>query len=92
MTKQPADTIQLITDWLTQQPTIQLAILFGSFAKGTYTKNSDIDLAIELDSPLTTDTKLSILQSLGEITDKKNDLIDLKTVGEPLLSQIIKHA
>ena len=50
-----AETIQLITDWLTQQSTIQLALLFGSFAKGTHTKNSDIDLAIELDNPLTTD-------------------------------------
>jgi len=92
MKQHSPDTIQLITEWLTQQSTIQLAILFGSFAKGSPTKNSDIDLAIELDSPLTTDKKLSILQSLGEITDRKIDLIDLKTVGEPLLSQVIKHA
>ena len=80
-----------INEWVNKQPSIQLAILFGSFAKGKEQESSDIDIAIELDKPLTIEKKLSLLQSLGEITDRKIDLIDLKTIGEPLLNQIIQH-
>ena len=32
-----------------------------------------------------------LLQSLSELTDRRIDLIDLKTVGEPLLGQIVKY-
>jgi len=80
-----------INEWVNKQPSIQLAILFGSFAKGKEQESSDIDIAIELDKPLTIEKKLSLLQSLGEITNRKIDLIDLKTIGEPLLNQIIQH-
>jgi predicted nucleotidyltransferase len=79
-----------IQRWITDQPEIHFAILFGSFAKKNTHPNSDIDLAIELDQPITSDIKLSLLQSLGEITNKTIDLIDLKKVGEPLLNEIIQ--
>ncbi len=82
---------QQIDQWLSQQPSIHFAILFGSFAKNKNTTESDIDIAIELDKPLTTENKLSLLQSFAELTDRKIDLIDLKTVGEPLLNEIIQH-
>jgi len=65
--------------------------LFGSFAKGRGQNHSDIDLVIELDKQMTAETKLQLLQSLGEITDRSIDLVDLKTVGEPLLNQIILY-
>ena len=84
-------THQQIVKWLNNQSAVQFAILFGSFAKGTAQQHSDIDLAIALDKPLTTKNKLNFLQSLGEITDRTIDLVDLKTVGEPLLNQIIQH-
>ena len=82
---------QQIDQWLLQQPSIRFAILFGSFAKNTDTSESDIDIAIELDKPLSSEIKLSLLQSFSELTDKRIDLVDLKTVGEPLLNEIIQH-
>jgi predicted nucleotidyltransferase len=91
MKKPPNNKINQVKKWLSEEAGIKFAILFGSFAKGTSHPDSDIDLAIELDTPLSAERKLNILQSLGEITDKKIDLIDLKTVGEPLLNQIIQH-
>ena len=91
MKNQSDNKINQIKKWLAEESTIKFAILFGSFAKGNSRSGSDIDIAIELDAPLSTENKLNILQSLGEITDKKIDLIDLKTVGEPLLNQIIQH-
>ncbi len=82
---------QIIHKWIAGQPSINLAILFGSFANGTHTASSDIDLAIQLDRPMTAENKLYFLQSLGELFDKNIDLIDLNTVGEPLLNQIIRY-
>lgn len=82
---------QQIKKWLSKHPSIHFAILFGSFAKQTSTQSSDIDLAIELDKPLTAEIKLDLLQTFSELTDRRIDLIDLKTVGEPLLNQIIQH-
>ncbi len=85
------DVEQIVIQWLERQPLVEFAILFGSFARETSNAGSDIDIAVELDQPLTPDLKLSMLQSFSELTDRKIDLIDLKTVGEPLLSQIVKY-
>lgn len=35
-----------LIDYFSQKPEIDTVILFGSFAKKTYNKNSDIDIAI----------------------------------------------
>ncbi len=83
--------IRLIKQWLSQHPSIRFAILFGSFAKKTNTQESDIDLAIEMDKPLNAEDKLFLLQTFAELTDRRLDLVDLKTIGEPLLSQIVQQ-
>ncbi len=77
--------------WLSLHGSIRFAILFGSFAKQTDTQQSDIDIAIEMDKPLNAEKKLILLQTFAEITDRRIDLVDLKTVGEPLLNQIVQH-
>ncbi len=71
-------------------PEIKLAILFGSCAKGTAKLESDIDLAIKLNTPLSANKKIQIIQLIAQIIGRPVDLIDLQTVGQPLLSQIIK--
>ncbi|MGC1481045.1 MAG: nucleotidyltransferase domain-containing protein [Chthoniobacterales bacterium] len=42
----PTGTLQQITDVLAQFPEVDQAILFGSRAKGTHRRVSDIDLAL----------------------------------------------
>jgi len=68
---------------------IRLAILFGSLARNTATANSDIDLAVSADKPLDADDKMQLIMDLAETTGRPVDLVDLATVGEPLLGQII---
>jgi len=70
---------------------INLVILFGSLANGSAGFDSDIDLAVGAIHPLTTPTKIQLIGSLAETTGRPVDLIDLSTVGEPLLGQIIQH-
>ena len=45
----PQEVLNIITDYinkLKQQIPVEKVVLFGSYAKGNYTKDSDIDLAI----------------------------------------------
>jgi len=68
---------------------IRLAILFGSLAKGAAHSESDLDLAVGADHPLDTDETMELIADLAEAFGRPVDLIDLSTVGEPLLGQII---
>lgn len=70
---------------------IRLAILFGSMAAGKGRPDSDVDLAIDAGHVLDVETRMTLIGKLAEATGRPIDLIDLRSVGEPLLGQIIKH-
>ena len=72
-------------------PKIVLAVLFGSVALGRQRVDSDLDIAVAADCPLTADEKLSMISLLAERTGRPIDLIDLTVVAEPLLGQIVRH-
>lgn len=81
----------MIQATLAPYPEIRLAILFGSLATGQGHRDSDVDLAIDAGQPLKIKAKMSLMAQLAECTGRSVDLIDLQTVGEPLLGQILKH-
>jgi predicted nucleotidyltransferase len=70
---------------------IRMAILFGSLAGGRATPQSDLDLAVLMGVPLSTETKMTLIGELSQATGRPVDLIDLRVAGEPLLGQILKH-
>ena len=70
---------------------VTLAVLFGSVAAGRQRADSDLDIALAADHPLTVAEKIAITQALAEKTGRPIDLIDLATVTEPLLGQIVQH-
>ena len=70
---------------------IRLAILFGSMAAGKGQPHSDVDLAIDAGHLLDVETKMALIGKLAECTGRPIDLIDLRSVGEPLLGQILRH-
>ena len=72
-------------------PLVSIAILFGSVASGCARAESDLDLAIAAQSPLTSDEKIAIISRLAEEIGRPVDLIDLCVVSEPLLGQILRH-
>jgi len=74
-----------------QQAAIRQVILFGSVARNRARFESDIDVAIELDHRLDAVEKIRLIEKVSAITGRAVDLIDLKTVGQPLLGQIIEH-
>jgi predicted nucleotidyltransferase len=80
-----------IREVLNQLGGIRLAILFGSLATGRATAASDLDLAVLMDAPLSAATRMALIGDLSLAIGRPVDLIDLKTTGEPVLGQILKH-
>lgn len=76
---------------LANHPDIRVAIVFGSVARGSADQNSDVDVAIQAAEPMNAEEKLQLIGELAAATGRPVDLIDLSTVGEPLLGQILKH-
>ena len=83
--------VEQVTEFLKRDPDVRQAILFGSYATNTNHSMSDMDLAIQLQGPMTAAQKMSYLGKLQNCTDVDIDLVDLHSVGQPLLSQILKY-
>lgn len=76
---------------LNQHGGIRLAILFGSLAAGRATPESDLDLAVLMEAPLSAETRMALIGDLSRAIGRPVDLIDLRTTGESVLGQILKH-
>jgi predicted nucleotidyltransferase len=72
-------------------PKIALVMLFGSVALGCPRPDSDLDIAVAADRPLTVEEKLSLIVALAERIGRPVDLIDLRVVSEPLLGQVLRY-
>ena len=81
----------LLKEVLTQFPQVSLAILFGSVALGRQRPDSDLDIAIAANHPLSADEKMAIISTLAERIGRPIDLIDLGVAAEPLLGQVVRH-
>jgi len=81
-----------LNNWLEQHQEINLALLFGSYARGEARNDSDVDLAIACDIALNAKQKLRQINELNVLLKREVDLIDLKTVGQPLLGRIMSEA
>ncbi len=66
-------------------------MLFGSLAADRARHDSDLDLAVAAEQPLTAAERVGLIAELAEAIGRPVDLIDLHVVGEPLLGQILKR-
>jgi len=87
----PQDMDEQLKEVLARFPQIALAVLFGSVALGRQRAESDLDIAVAADHPLTDGERISIINALAERTGRPVDLIDLSVVSEPLLGQMLRH-
>ncbi|MFA5684863.1 MAG: nucleotidyltransferase domain-containing protein [Lysobacteraceae bacterium] len=74
---------------LEQWPGIRQAIVFGSMATGRATTDSDLDIALDLGRRMSADDRMALIALLAEASGRPVDLIDLHSVGEPLLGRIL---
>ena len=84
-------SLQQVQAALAKHPEIELAIVFGSVARGHAGRDSDVDVAVQLPKQMGVDKKMQLIADIAATTGRPVDLIDLRTVGEPLLGEILKH-
>ena len=70
-------------------PFIDQAVLFGSLARGAERPDSDLDVAVRGARALTAGQRRDITSALALDFNRPVDLVDLATVGQPLLDQIV---
>jgi len=85
------DTFNQLRAVLEAFPQIELAIVFGSIARGCERPASDIDIGVSAHRALTAAEKIALVEALAERTGRPIDLVDLRTVTEPLLEQVLRH-
>ena len=91
MKASPHDTDEQLRAVLSAFGHIELALLFGSVARGDERPQSDLDIAVGARRALSAEQKITLIEALAEHTGRPVDLVDLRTVGEPLLGQILRH-
>lgn len=79
-----------LTGILSRYPQFKLAILFGSQAGGDVTGESDIDLALLSDAPISSSLKLELIELIGARFGRAVDVVDLYFAAEPILGQVFK--
>jgi predicted nucleotidyltransferase len=87
----PCDTVVQLSAVLSAFPQIELAVLFGSVARGCQRPDSDIDVAVAARRALTAAEKIALVEALAVRTGRPIDLVDLRTAAEPLLGQVLRH-
>jgi len=87
----PCDTVVQLSAVLSAFPQIELAVLFGSVARGCERPDSDIDVAVAARRALTAAEKIALVEALALSTGRPIDLVDLRTAAEPLLGQVLRH-
>lgn len=70
---------------------IRLAILFGSAARGRLRRDSDLDVAVASDRPLTPAEKLAIIESVAVLVGRPVDLVDLRAAGHAIRYEALAH-
>ncbi|PIY80711.1 MAG: hypothetical protein COY80_01480 [Candidatus Pacebacteria bacterium CG_4_10_14_0_8_um_filter_42_14] len=69
---------------------VNKAAVFGSYARGSQTKNSDIDILVELGKKLNLFDFIGLKQELEAKLGNKVDLVQYKTIKPSLKNYILK--
>ena len=70
-------------------PDLVAVYRFGSVADGTARPDSDLDLAVLCDGPLSYETRFELIGQLAMLSGRPVDLIDLSTASTVMRAQIV---
>jgi len=85
-----AETLTILAG-LADHGDLDLAIVFGSFARGLANKYSDLDIAVFPRQPLDAAALQDISDNLAIASGRPIDIVDLTTTNGTLLRQILRH-
>lgn len=90
MTRQ--DIIDRLKDYFSHDDDIEMVLLYGSVAKGTFNPKSDIDIALYSKKELSFEVLAKIQTELAIMFDREIDVADLKKAEGTFLYQIMTNA
>lgn len=76
--------------YLSGEPDLLLAYLFGSVADGRQRPGSDLDVAVYPKQALTSERKAELISALARIAGRPVDVVDLRTAGPHIARQAIR--
>ena len=83
------ETIEIIRQHLIRELAVNIIVVFGSGAQGTFRQESDIDLAFFSDSETQEYQLFSTAQTLAALCGREIDLVDLKRASTVFKAQIL---
>lgn len=85
------DSIDRAIEWLARRDGLRLGLLFGSAARGELRPDSDLDIAVLGAHVLVPEEKRALIEGLARHSGRAADVVDLATIGEPLLGRILSE-
>ena len=85
----PSDMFARIAELLSVEPGLELAIIFGSAAAHNMRIDSDVDIALLFNYPLSAKRKMEITESLELELLRDVDLVDMAKLSGTILKQIL---
>jgi predicted nucleotidyltransferase len=89
MKNQNEEYIDRILEIIKDYPDILFCSIYGSMARNKLTKNSDIDIAMAGNSPITTEKLAELSIKFSDACHREIDLIDLQTKSGVLLQKVL---
>ena len=83
------DLIEELKELLSQEPDLELAILYGSTALNKSRPDSDIDIAILQRHPMDIHRRMELTARLGNALKRPIDLVDLSALNGTILKQVL---
>ncbi len=74
---------------LLREEGLRVASVYGSTVSGKRRANSDVDVAVLFDVPLSAEHKMALTVRLGDALSKTIDLVDLFSLSGTILKQIL---
>lgn len=81
-----------LSDYFSSQEKYKLVGVFGSYAKNKAKPDSDIDICVATDQPLTAEEKIKVSTELSLLLKKEVDLLDLYTSQGVILKEALHSA
>jgi len=83
------DVKHVLKQYFTTQTSIQLVILYGSFAKGLENERSDIDIAVAGSSEYPSSVLVDLNLEISKLLNREIDIVDLNSISGTILTQIL---
>jgi predicted nucleotidyltransferase len=90
MTVKDGDLLHQISQIVDRFPSVELALVYGSLAKGGFHESSDIDLAVAKDGVMGVEEKVDLINAVSRETGREVDLLDLNEATGTVFKQAIE--